>query len=309
VHESRRTRAAKELFTKAYSLRKHASERERFYIESMYYERASGELESATRVFREWLNSYPRDAAALNNLALTYDSMGQYQQAFDLAREELRQEPNNVVAYLAHAWTLISFDRFAEARATLQEALNRKLDITAVHLEFYMLDFLEGDRQGMAEQVAWSTGSSEAEAMQRMLPLQGSAEAYSGRLKKSLDLSRQAVDSRQRTGRKETAALETMVVALRQSLFGNSQEALKTVTSALNQTELGVEGEAFGALAFASAGDVARAESLLNFLTKQYPQGTLVQSVIAPTVQAQAELSRGNPAKAFDYYMLLNCTS
>jgi eukaryotic-like serine/threonine-protein kinase len=130
VHESRRTRAAKELFTKAYSLRKHASERERFYIESMYYERASGELESATRVFREWLNSYPRDAAALNNLALTYDSMGQYQQAFDLAREELRQEPNNVVAYLAHAWTLISFDRFAamqgdtvKAKAAYQDFL------------------------------------------------------------------------------------------------------------------------------------------------------------------------------------------
>jgi eukaryotic-like serine/threonine-protein kinase len=289
---------ATELFTKAYSLRKRASERERFYIESQYYELATGEMESSTRVFREWLDSYPRDSTALNNLALTYTSMGQYQQAFDLARQELQQEPNSLISHLAYAGILTSLNQLTEARTTLQDALNKKLDTTAVHLQLYWLDFLEGNGQGMADQAAWCARSSEAEAMQRMLPLQASAEAYSGHLQKSLDLSRVAVDSRQRNGQMETAASEIMVMALRQSVFGNLKEAGNTGALALNHAELGVEGEAFGALAFASARDFAHAESLLNSLAKQYPQGTLVQSVIAPTVQAQVELSRGNPVKS-----------
>jgi tetratricopeptide (TPR) repeat protein len=35
-------------------------------------------------------------------------------------------------------------------------------------------------------------------------------------------------------------------------------------------------------------------------LAKQYPQGTLVQSVVVPTVQAQVELSRGDPSKSIE---------
>jgi tetratricopeptide (TPR) repeat protein len=287
---------ARNLFMKAYSLREHASEREKFDIEAIYDERVSGDLESAARVFLEWLNSYPRDTTALNNLALTYSSMGQYQQAVDLAREALQQESNVVIGYAAYAWTLMSLGRFGEARATIQDAFNRQLDTTLLHLELYWLDFLEGDNQGMAEEVAWSNKSSEA--MQRMLPLQASAEAYSGHLKRSLELSRLAVDSRQRTAQKETAALEVMVMALRQSLFGNLQEARNTAASSLNQSELGVDGEAVGALAFASVGDFANAESLLNTLVKQYPKGTLVQFVVAPTIQARIELYRNNPEKS-----------
>jgi serine/threonine protein kinase/tetratricopeptide (TPR) repeat protein len=287
---------AKELYTKAYALREHASERERFDIDSIYYERVDGDLESGSRVFHEWLNSYPNDVAALNNLALTYGSMGLYQQAVGLASAAVQQAPNDVIVHVAYALTLKSLDRFAEARGTLQDALNRKVDTTALHLELYWLNFLEGNEQGMAEQVAWSKKGSEP--TQRMLPLQASAEAYSGHLKKSLDLSRLAVDSRQQAGRKETAALEIMTTALRQAVFGNLQEARQSATAGLNQSELGVDGKALGALAFASAGDSVHAEALLNALSKEYPKGTLVQFVITPTVRARIELSRNNPEKS-----------
>jgi tetratricopeptide (TPR) repeat protein len=131
-----------------------------------------------------------------------------------------------------------------------------------------------------------------------MLPLQASAEAYSGHLKKSLDLSRLAVDSLQHAGYQETAASESMVMALRQSLFGYLEEARDTAISGSTQSELGVDGDGLGALAFASLGDRAKAESFVNTLRKQYPRGTLVQFVVAPTVQARIELSRNNPDKS-----------
>ena len=130
-----------------------------------------------------------------------------------------------------------------------------------------------------------------------LLPLQASAEAYSGHLRKSLGLSRLAVDSMQREGLKERAASEIMVTALREAEFGSLQEARRTVASVL-LPQLGDDGEAAGALALAVAGDVAHAESLLDTLAKRYPKGTLVQFVILPTVQARVELFRDHADKS-----------
>jgi eukaryotic-like serine/threonine-protein kinase len=67
---------ANKLFTRAYSLRDHASEREKLDIESMYYTYVTGDLENATRVFQEWLGSYPRDSTAIGNLANVYIFQG-----------------------------------------------------------------------------------------------------------------------------------------------------------------------------------------------------------------------------------------
>jgi tetratricopeptide (TPR) repeat protein len=82
------------------SLREHTSEREKFDIDSMYFEHVTGDLENTTRVFREWLGSYPRDPTALGNLGLIYMHKGQYEQAAELARESIQQDPNDVIGYI-----------------------------------------------------------------------------------------------------------------------------------------------------------------------------------------------------------------
>ncbi len=87
---------ARELFTKAYSLREHTSEREKYDIESMYFLDVTGNLEDTTRVFREWLSSYPRDRTALGNLALVYSAKGEYEQAVELDRESIQQSPDRI---------------------------------------------------------------------------------------------------------------------------------------------------------------------------------------------------------------------
>jgi eukaryotic-like serine/threonine-protein kinase len=291
----REYRRARELFAKAYSLRERTSELEKFTIESRYYVFVTGELDNAARVFREWLGSYPNDRTAFGNLGHVYSSLGQHQQALDFFHEDLQRDPNNVIPHMAYAMELIALNRFTEARATLQDALDKKLDSTALHLQLYQLNFLAGDSAGMAEQVAWSNRS--AEARQRMLPLEAAAEAYAGHLHKSDDLSHQAIDLLHQSGRQETPAAEVMSMALREASFGDLQETRKTALS-IPQAELGVDGQALGALALATAGDLAHAESLLNDLVKQYPKGTLVQFVVAPTVQARIELSKSNPERS-----------
>jgi hypothetical protein len=60
----------------------------------------------------------------------------------------------------------------------------------------------------------------------------------------------------------------------------------------------GVAAEA--ALAFAMAGDAARAESLAQDVRKRFPLDTQMQSLWLPAIQAQLALDRKNPALALN---------
>ena len=289
---------AKELFTKAYSLRDRASERERFDIESLYYTDATGDLENAARTYREWLGSYPRDYVALGNLAITYSSAGQYKQAAETVRESLQQNPNDVIGYVNLAWILMALNQFPESRRAIQEAFDRKLDAEQLHFSLYRLAFLAGDERGMAEQVAWF--EAKPESVHYMLSLESTAEAYSGHLRKARELNQRAVESAEHAGSKETAESRRVRGALREAAFGNLAEARQWAVLAMSQARLVQEAEGMGALTFAWAGDTAHAESLAEDLSRRAPEDTLVQSVVLPVVKARIELSRKNPERSFE---------
>jgi len=285
---------ARKLFAKAYSLRDHTSDLEKFDIDSMYFEIVTGDLEKEIRVYREWLNSYPRNMVALGNLANVFTLLGRYQDAVELDRQSVQQDLNDVVGYSNLALVLMAQNQFDESRRTIQNALDRKLDAGGLHYELYWLAFIAGDDHGMADQVAWSAANPETTPT--FLAMQASVAAYSGHLTKSRELSGRAVAAWLSAGEKEAAGTELMAAALRLASFGNLQEARKDALSALRQSQLGLDGDAFAALAFASVGDTAQAESLLADLARQLPEGTLLKSVISPTVQARLELSRNKPA-------------
>jgi tetratricopeptide (TPR) repeat protein len=73
----------------------------------------------------------------------------------------------------------------------------------------------------------------------------------------------------------------------------SAAEALK-----LAPASQGVQSEA--ALAFAMAGDTARAESLAQDLGRRFPLDTQMQSLWLPAIQAQLALDRKNPAVALN---------
>jgi hypothetical protein len=88
--------------------------------------------------------------------------------------------------------------------------------------------------------------------------------------------------------------------ALREAAFGNFAQARQAASTGLKlgQASQGVGVEA--ALAYAMAGDVARAESLAQDLNKRYPLGTKMQSFWLPAIHAQLALDRKNPSAAID---------
>jgi tetratricopeptide (TPR) repeat protein len=294
----REYRREKEFFTKAYSLREHASDREKFYIEAQYHSEVTGDLENAIRVFREWLASYPRDDIALSNLALAYMDLGKYEQAADLAREALQLSRDDANSYLNLAAFQMALNQFPESRKTIQDGADRGLDAELMHYILYTLAFLTGDERGMADQVTWA--ESRPDAAPVFLLMQSSREAYYGHLSKALELNRRGVESLERSGRKERASKERLVAALDEIVLGNLDEARRGVISTLDQPTASLDTEAHEALILAWLGDSLRADPLADDLAKQAPQGTLVQSVILPTIRAQMWLSKKNPAQSIE---------
>ena len=289
---------AKEFMTKAYALREHASERERFDIESGYCSFVTGNLEDAVRVFKEWLTSYPGDETALGNLGLAYGSLGDYDEAASVTIESLQRSPNDSIGYLNAAAYQMALDRVPEARKTIQQALDRKLDSVILHAILYSLAFLSNDEPTMTAQVTWSQGKSETVPI--LLAMQSSKEGYFGRGKKARELNRLAVESLERLGRKERALNERMTAVLRDVAFGDVAEPRKAAISVLSQPIVGNYAKQEGALLFAWLGDASRAESLVDSLAKNSPEDTIIQSVVLPTVRAEVELFKKNPKQSIE---------
>ena len=133
-----------------------------------------------------------------------------------------------------------------------------------------------------------------------MLSLESDTEAWSGKLGKARELSRQAVESARRSDEKEPAALWQTNAAIREALFGNADAARQNAAAAVAFAPGSRDAEAQAALAYALAGDAAHAQSLADDLAKRFPQDTVVQSVWLPTIRAQIETGRKNPARSIE---------
>jgi tetratricopeptide (TPR) repeat protein len=121
--------------------------------------------------------------------------------------------------------------------------------------------------------------------------------AYSGRLERAREFSRQAVASAEHAEEKETAAGFEVNAAVREALFGNSREARERAHAAL-ALSTGRDIQNGAALALALLGDAARAQALADGLAKSFPDDTLVQFNYLPTIHAQLALIRNDPVKS-----------
>jgi tetratricopeptide (TPR) repeat protein len=283
------TGRASEYYAKAFQLREHASEREKLAISADYYS-VTGELDKAAQTYQEEIESYPREYRAHLHLGNVYIEQGQYERAAESYRQSLRLAPDNVAPYTNLANSLLSLQRFDEMRQIIHEAQARKLDDFILHNQLYALAFLGADSAGMAEQQQWFAGKPEYENFG--LALASDTEAYKGHLGKAQELTKRAVDSAIRADNKESGAIWQANAALQQAAYGKSTEARQSAAKALKlaPASQGVGVEA--ALAFAIAGDTARAESLAQDLGKRFPLDTQMQSLWLPAIRAQVALDK-----------------
>jgi eukaryotic-like serine/threonine-protein kinase len=288
---------ADEYFTKAFQLREHASEREKLHITANYYELVTGELDKAAQAFQEEIVIYPRWSWAHVELGNVYNFQGKFEKAREAFSQSLRLDPDDSAPYSDLANTLLALQRFDETRQIIQQAQARKLDTLLLRNALYALAFLRTDSQAMAEEQQWFTGKPEENFG---LSLQSDTEAYAGRLRKSLELTKRAVASGVRADSKESAAIWLENSALREAAFGNPGNAKKAVAEGLRLAPASPSVAVEAALAYAMAGDAAHAESLAKQLNKDHPLDMQIQFLWLTPVQAQLALNRNNPTLALN---------
>src|SRR6201982_667432 len=279
---------------KAYELRDRASEREKLYIDSHYYNFVSGDLEKDSPAYEAWLQAYPRDEIPYTNLGSIDASLGRYDKSLAEAQQAFRLNPSGL-NYTNLVTGFMCLNRLDEARAMAEDAQAKKLDSPYLRAAMYQLAFLRNDSAGMAEQLARAWGKSGLE--DALLGMDADTAAYSGRLRKSEELTAQAVASAVRADEKETAASYEAQSGIRQALFGNPAAAQQHAAAALSMTD-GRDVQFLAGLAYALAGGSAKTQTLVNNLTKRFPDDTVAKFIYITSLRAQLALMRHDSAKA-----------
>jgi eukaryotic-like serine/threonine-protein kinase len=292
---------ARENSTKAWQLRDHASDRERFFIEFNYNREVTGDLEKAFQTLELWAQTYPRRGPDPNPQGLigglSAQGTGRWETVIGEAKKDLVARPgaNFPYASLIHGYFFL--DRFDEAGKILQEASARKLQTPDYLVYAYNIAFLKGEKEQMDRAVALAKGKRAAE--HHVSNSEALVLARSGQLQRAHDFSSRAVNLARQEGEREPAATYLAVEAVWQALYGDAAGARKNAEAALAVSN-GRDAEYAAALALVFAGDVVRSEALAASLEKRFPEDTFVRFSYVPVLRALAALGRGRPADSLE---------
>ncbi len=282
---------------KAYDLRDRTSDHEKLSIEVFYQIVVTGNLEAARRTGELIAGTYPHDESV--QIYLWYIALicGDYARADAAAKRAFEINPDSSNNYVSLMYCDQYLGRLDQAKAAAEQSRAKKLNSPWYPLILYVVDFLQNDPAGMAQQASATQGIPGVE--DQMFFVESETAADHGQFGKARDLARQASDSARRAQENETAAEYEGHNSLREGLVGLADLAKQDAQSALSAIK-GKHGEGFSAIAFALAGDVADANRAIDDLTKRFPQNNVVQTRYLPMARSALALNSGNAQAALD---------
>jgi tetratricopeptide (TPR) repeat protein len=281
---------------KAYELRDRVSERERFYITAHYHYGVEGDIEKSLETYELWKKTYPRDTIPYNNRSLSFNTLGRYEQALAEAQEALRIDPNDAYAFQNLVSAYFGLNRIDEARALADQAAARGVESMGIQGAQFRLAVLRGDRAAAEAVLARHAGRHD-EMFFRLF--QAESLAAEGKLRAARQALEKGMEAAQRQKLVDYAPLARALGALSEAEAGNTQVALSWARDALSNSKARPPLTA-ATLALARAGDLGRAQTLAEEMTREYPRDTLINRVYAPAIRATIEIRRNNPARALE---------
>ena len=279
---------------KAFDLRDRISERERFYIDDHYYS-AQGNIPKDEETLQLAAKSYPNDSTAFGNLAVLYNIFyGQFDKGLLAGKEAQRLEPSSPFGYMHCGWAYLGTNRPEEARISLQQAVDAKVDDLFVHWALFQLAFYNSDPAGMQAQLKWSEGKP---SEYLLLNESANVAASHGQIKQANEFLQRSIQDTERLGFKGTTAGTLSAGALILAEFGSFAKARELAASSAAMANARNNLNTV-AVAYALVGDAARAQSIANDLGHRYPDDTLLHQVVIPEVQAILAMNRKAPDQA-----------
>jgi len=284
---------ADSFIAKAFDLKERASERERLYISSHYYDIVTGDLEKAIEIYEQWVQTYPRDTAPRDNLALRYQAIGQQEKALASSSEAMRIDPKDVYAFQNVADAYERLNRFDEARAVAERAAAQNMG-RSVHFTLYDLAFIRGDEAAQRHELELAIGKPDEPIL---FLIHAHAECSLGKLQPARDAYAQSESASQRLGYKEFNGVILADQATCEAELGNLKEARQKISDALAISQDRSTRTSVVQL-LARTGDTARSQKVADDLVREYPTDILLNKVFVPLAQATSDLQRNQPAQA-----------
>jgi len=282
--------------SKAYQLRHHVSDYEKFFISASYDWQVTGDVEKAEQTCELWAQAYPR--AMIPHAFLSgaiYPALGKYERSVDEAKIAVQLDPDFPIAYFILSSSDLALERVDEAENTLQRAYQRDLKSPELAVQQYLVGFWRDDKAKMQKDVAEAQGKSGMEDL--ISNSQALALAYSGHLVEARRMSERTSDLAQKAGHPGMAALYEVQAALREGLFGNKIAAKQRAVAALGLSK-SRDVEYGAAFALALAGDYSRSQALTNDLANRFPDDTTARFSYVPSLRAVLALKLGEPVRA-----------
>lgn len=288
------TRKAKECIQKAFELKDRASERERFYISGHYYDTVTRQADESVQLLESWKQTYPRDSVPHDNLALLYNTLGQHEKALSNALEALQLDSKDPFAYQNASDAYLSLNRYDESRAIIDQGVRQGVEPWSVHLDLLDMALINGDFPTFQREVERTQGKPE-EPIFRMLYANGLCTL--GKVRAARDAYARALSSAQQKHLKEFTGGILTSEANCDLETGFLEDARKQIGAAL-ATSADADTMADAVVIFALLGDTAKAQKLIDDLSKEAPSDTLIKEVFISEARAAISLQQNQPAQA-----------
>jgi eukaryotic-like serine/threonine-protein kinase len=290
------TELAEKYRQKAFELRDRASEREKFYIVSHYYADA-GQLDKGITALEMYKQTYPRDSIPWNNLSSIYNVLGQFDKALPNAQQAVTMDAGSVSGYSNLALAYSGLNRLEEAKATLDNAFQRGLNNSGLHLQYAAISWAQGDEATMEKHLQLARSGPEKEYME--FAFRAALAGTHGQMKQVREFDHKSIQAAEALNLKEAGPITISEEATRYALLEDRAGAAKRAADALRLSNaVEVEANAAGTLAY--VGDDKKALSLADDMSRRKPNSTNVQFIEVPLIRALVELQHKNPDKAID---------
>ncbi|KAA6465202.1 tetratricopeptide repeat protein [Acidobacteria bacterium AB60] len=267
---------------KAFSMVDRVSEIERTEITAYYY-RATGDLNKEIDTYEIAVrDNYPRVWSFHNQLALTYNDMGRFEDGLREGLEASRLVPDFEAPYRRVLDAYLCLGRFGDADRTAAQVRAHGIDGPRIHQRFLELAYLENDGPAIAREIQWFTGKPDEYIG---LGLQAAMMNMHGQRRASHIFYQRAANAARHQGLQYVADELEEADTRADALAGDCRSAHRTGQSAL---------------ALALCGEAAKAEELASKATKDKPDDTIWNAVKLPEIQAVAALERNDAAGALD---------
>lgn len=283
---------------KAYTLRDHASESERFFITALYQRDVLGNLEASYQTLEEWAQAYPRvpHVHALIS-GLSSQGTGRYDEGIAQAQRALELDPYFTPAYVNIAFSQFYRDDIGATKAALHRAADRLVETPETLALRYNIAFLDSDTAEMARVLALAKGKPGAEDW--VLYSQALTLATAGQLHAARDTAARAIGTARQEHKNERAATLLAGEAVWEALFGHVEAARRHTREALALSQ-GRDVQFAAGFALALTGDVAGVKTIAADLANRFPEDTSVQFNYLPALNGIIALRQNSPENAIE---------